>query len=77
MQTEALVSKLIKLQEKAEVHSSEYNKLQNLPGNRTKASEHHRKALRLYSRIQELIREIASSGRGFNRPAADHESEVS
>ncbi len=76
METESLVSKLIKLQEKAEIHSSQYNKLQKLPGSKTKASAHQRKALRLYSRIQELIHEIATAGGKSRYSASSHESET-
>ncbi len=77
MHTEALVTKLIKLQAEAEIHSSQFNKLQNIPGNRTKASEHQRKALRLYSRIQELIHEIATSGGKSKYSVQEQDSEVS
>lgn len=56
-----LISKLIDLQEKANEHTSEYKKLQYLPGNKSKAAVHQKKAMRLRSRIQELIREIAST----------------
>ncbi len=76
MQPEVLVSKLIKLQEKAEIHSSHYSRLRQLPGNKTKASEHERKALRLYSRIQELIHEIATAGGKSRYSAPSRESET-
>ncbi|MHC1725439.1 MAG: hypothetical protein AB9866_05395 [Syntrophobacteraceae bacterium] len=59
MQQERIISKLIDLQDRADAHTSEYLKLQFVPGKKTKASSHYRKALKLRSRIQELIRQIA------------------
>lgn len=59
MQATELVSKLIDLQEKANLHATEYLKLRFVPGKKTIASDHHRKAERLRARIQKIIREIA------------------
>lgn len=55
-----LIAKLIDLQEQADAHTSEYQRLECLPGRKSKASIHRRKAVKLRSRIQEIIREIAS-----------------
>lgn len=59
MRQQELISKLIDLEEQARVHSSEYLRLIQTPGNLTKASFHNRKAIRLRSRIKGLIRQIA------------------
>ena len=56
---EKLIAKIIDLEEQANVHTAEYERLLTVPKSRTKAAEHHRKAVRLQSRIQSLIREIA------------------
>ncbi|MEN6441479.1 MAG: hypothetical protein ABFD97_23185 [Syntrophobacter sp.] len=56
-----LIAQLIDLQEKANVHITEFRRLEHLPGNKSKASVHRRKAVKLRSRIQEIIHEIAAS----------------
>ncbi len=61
MHAHELVSKLIDLQEKANSHATEYLKLRFVPGKKTMASVHHRKAERLRLRIQKIIREIAGA----------------
>jgi hypothetical protein len=60
MQQNELISKLIDLQEKEDAHVCEYRKLEMVPGKKTKASLHYKKAMRLRSRIQELIHQIAT-----------------
>ncbi|MFZ2447542.1 MAG: hypothetical protein WAW37_14395 [Syntrophobacteraceae bacterium] len=64
MLTNELIAKLIDLQEKANAHTSEYLKWEHAPGGKTRASVHHRKALKLRSKIQGLIREIAGCQSG-------------
>lgn len=64
MQPDKIISQLIDLQEKANTHTSEYLRLQYLPGNKAKAFAHQRKAIKLRSRILDLIREIALSEGG-------------
>ncbi len=59
MQHEKIITKLIDLEERAEAHRVEYLKFQYVPGKKTLASSHYRQALRLRSRIRELIRKIA------------------
>ncbi len=59
-----LVSELIELQEKANSHATEYLKLRFVPGKKTVASVHHRKAEKLRVRIQKIIREIAGCESG-------------
>ncbi len=66
MQQDQLISKLIDLEDKAKAHTSEYLKLLQMPGNKTQASLHYRKALKLRSRIQGVIREIALAGSSSN-----------
>ncbi len=66
MRQDQMISKLIDLEDKANAHTSEYLRLLQMPGNKTKASLHYRKALKLRSRIQGLIREIALAGSGIN-----------
>lgn len=63
-----LISRLIDLQEQANTHTAEYLKLQFMPGKKTVASAHLRKAERLRLRIQEIIREIAA---GDNCPSVN------
>ncbi|MGC9966350.1 MAG: hypothetical protein ABSE08_13180 [Syntrophobacteraceae bacterium] len=62
MRQEKLIAKIIDLEERANAHTAEYQRLLQVPKSRTKASKHHRKAIRLQSRIQDLIREIALCG---------------
>lgn len=59
MWQEQLISKLIDLEEQAKTHTCEYLRLIRAPGNMAKASFHDRKALRLRSRIQNLMRQMA------------------
>ncbi len=59
MQPDKIISLLIDLQEKADTHTTEYLRLQYLPGNKAKATAHQRKALKLRTRILDLIRKIA------------------
>lgn len=59
MRQQELISKLIHLEEQAKVHSSEYLRLIQVPGNTAKASFHNRKALKLHSKIKGLMRQIA------------------
>ncbi len=66
MEQDKLVSKLIDLEDKATAHTSEYLKLVQKPGKKTQASLHYRKALKLRSRIQEVIRKIALAGGSSN-----------
>ncbi len=71
MRYERLVAKMIDLEERANAHTTEYSRLLHVPGGKTKASLHYLKALRLRSKIQELIRQIAlcggvSSSSGFS-----------
>jgi len=56
-----LIAELIDLQEKANLHITECQRLEHLPGNKSKATAHRRKAVRLRSRIQEIIHQIAAS----------------
>ncbi len=60
MRQNELITRLIDLQEKEDVHVCEYRKLELVPGKKTKASLHYKKALRLRSRIQQLIHQIAA-----------------
>jgi len=59
MRQQELISKLIHLEEQAKVHTSEYLRLIQVPGNMAKASFHNRKAHRLHSKIRGLMRQIA------------------
>ena len=59
MRQEQLIAKIIDLEERANVHTAEYQRLLHVPKSRTEASKHHRKAIRLQSKIHDLIREIA------------------
>lgn len=79
MRQEKLIAKLIDLGERANAHTAEYQRLLHVPKSRTIAARHRRKALRLQSRIQCLIREIAlcggapsSSAFSKEAPAAPH-----
>jgi len=68
-----IVAKLIALQDKESLHRTEYLRLQHLPGKKTAATDHHRKAVRLQSQIQGLIRMIARAGNdsgGLDGPEA-------
>jgi hypothetical protein len=56
---EKLIAKIIDLEERANAHTAEYERLLHVPKSRTQASKHHRNAIRLQARIQCLIREIA------------------
>ncbi|MFZ0931060.1 MAG: hypothetical protein WAN11_20810 [Syntrophobacteraceae bacterium] len=60
MRQEQLISKLIDLDEQAKAHASEYMKLIQAPGNSAQASLHNRKALKLRSRIKDLMKKIAA-----------------
>lgn len=62
MTSQNIVSKLIDLQDKANAHASEYERLQNIPGQKTVASAHLRKAVRLRAQIQKLIHQLAANG---------------
>ena len=55
-----IISELINLQEQADSHTAKYLKLHNVPEKWTRASAHYCKSARLRSRIQELIRKIAT-----------------
>jgi hypothetical protein len=59
MRQDKLIAKLIDLEERANAHAAEYQRLQQIPKSKTIASKHYRKALSLQSRIQSIIREIA------------------
>ena len=59
MHQEKLIVRLIDLEERANAHTAEYQRLLHLPKSRSEASKHYRKALTLQSKIQDLIREIA------------------
>ncbi len=59
MRKEQLISKLIDLDEQAKAHAFEYLRLIQVPGNAAKASLHDRKALRLRSRMKDLMKQIA------------------
>jgi len=59
MRQEKLIAKMIDLEERANAHTAEYQRLLHVPKSRTEASKHHRKAIRLQSKIHDLIREIA------------------
>ena len=59
MHHEKLIAKIIDLEERANAHSAECQKLLQVPKHKTEASKHHRSAARLQSRIQSLIKEIA------------------
>jgi|GEM_PF-4624858 hypothetical protein len=59
MRKKQLISKLIDLDEQAKAHDSEFLKMIQTPGNGAKASLHERQALRLRSRIKDLMRQIA------------------
>jgi hypothetical protein len=56
---EKLIAKIIDLEEQANAHLLEYQKLLLVPKSKTLASRHNRQATRLQSRIQKLIKEIA------------------
>ena len=58
MDRRQLISKLIELEEEAKSHNSKYLKLMGTPGKTAKANMHERKALKLRSRIQQVIRQI-------------------
>jgi hypothetical protein len=60
MRREKLISKLIDLDEKAKAHTSEYLKLIHAHGNSVQASSHNRKALRLRSKIKEIMKKFAT-----------------
>ena len=53
MHQEKLIAKIIDLEERANAHTAEYQRLLHVPKSKTEASKHHRKAVRLQSRIQE------------------------
>jgi hypothetical protein len=59
MRKEKLISKLIDLDERAKAHALEYLRLIQAPGNAAKASLHNRKALRLRSKMKDLMKQIA------------------
>lgn len=59
MRQQELISKLIDLEEQAKVHSTEYLRLIQVPGNSAKASFHNRKVLKLHSKIKGIMRQIA------------------
>jgi hypothetical protein len=61
MRQEKLISTLIDLDERAKAHTSEYLKLIQATGNAARASFHNRKALRLRSRIKDLMKQIATA----------------
>lgn len=58
MNRNRLISKLLELGEEAEAHNAKYLQLMQTPGKMSKAFMHERKALRVHSKIQELIRQI-------------------
>ncbi|MCE5333093.1 MAG: hypothetical protein LLG06_00730 [Desulfobacteraceae bacterium] len=68
MTTHEIVSELIVLQDEEILHRTEYLKLQHLPGKKTVASSHCRKAMRLRARIQALIKTIAQAGNNTDEP---------
>ncbi len=59
MRQERLVAKMIDLEERANAHTAEYLRLLHVPGGENKASLHYLKALRLRSKVQGIIRQIA------------------
>jgi len=59
MNQQALISKLIDLEEQVKAHSSEYLILVRTPGSLAKASYHKRKVLKLRSRMKSLMDKIA------------------
>lgn len=61
MQSKNIVGRLIDLQDQANVHTSEYQRFQHMPGHKTQATAHMRKALKLRAQIQKLIHQIAST----------------
>jgi hypothetical protein len=74
MRQEKLITMLIDLEERANAHTAEYQRLLNVPKSRTIAARHRLKALRLQSRIQGLIREIALCGGASSSSAFSKES---
>ena len=56
---QALIAKLIDLEEQVKAHSSEYLILIRTPGSRTKASYHKRMVLKLRTRMKGLMEQIA------------------
>ncbi len=59
MRHKDLIAKLIDLEERAQLHSSEYFKMIQMRGDPAKASLHYRKVIRLRSRIKDLMKQIA------------------
>ncbi len=60
MRKEQMISKMIHLDEQAKAHDCEYVRLSHTPGNKAKASFHNRKALKLRSRINDLMKRFAA-----------------
>ena len=59
--TECQIRRLVRLHEKATLHSENYKKLSEDPSAEAGALNHLRKAERLYSQISAIIRDINSA----------------
>ncbi len=60
MEADKLITKLIKLQNQADAHSSEFIRLEYIKTERAKALFHYRQNQKMRSKIQTLIRKIAT-----------------
>ncbi len=60
MEADKLIAKLIKLQNKADANSLEFLRLEYIKTERAKALFHYRQNQKLRSKIQTLIRKIAT-----------------
>ncbi len=75
MEADKLIAKLIKLQNQADAHSSEYMRLEYIKTERAKALFHYRQNQKLRSKIQTLIRKIAALGGENGEPPASEEQQ--